>query len=192
MILTTWDARSSHIARHFERELHSDSNGKGVRGRERHEWDISLKIRALLERKELAYHLETIPAQAYTVEWRHGEELGNMLRWSSSEVEEAETKSLILRMQCPISPEEVCWIVYRLVAMTLPRNTWDEANGRMKDNNDCLDRDIEMLSMTNDANEKVETRMAEFERLDWKLAMGPRDSSSDQFNEYSALLRMDM
>lgn len=51
----------------------------------------------------------------------------------------------------------------------------------MKDNNDCLDRDIEMLSMTNDANDQVEMRMAEFERLDWKLAIGLRDSSSDQF-----------
>lgn len=46
-----------------------------------------------------------------------------MLTWSSDEIQEAETKSLILRMQCPISPEEVYWTVYRLGAMTLPRNT---------------------------------------------------------------------
>lgn len=67
---SSWDARCSHIARHFERELHFDSSGKGIRGREKSEWDTSLEIRALLEREELAVHFQMILAQAYPVEWQ--------------------------------------------------------------------------------------------------------------------------
>ncbi|RDI78959.1 hypothetical protein Vi05172_g11082 [Venturia inaequalis] len=185
---TSWDARCSHVARHFDRELYFDSNGKAVRGRQKSEWSMSLEIRGLLEREELAVHLETILAQAYAVEWRHGEGLGNMLRWSADELEEAGTRSLILRLQCPISPKDAYGIVYSLVAMTLPQAAWDDYNGRWKENKDYLDRDIDMLSVPNDTNDRVETRMAEFERLDRTLAMGPRDSSSDRIDEYTAFL----
>ncbi|KAE9988041.1 hypothetical protein EG327_003532 [Venturia inaequalis] len=185
---TSQDARSGHVARHFDREPYFDSNGKGVRGRQKSERSMSLEIRALLEREELAVHLETILAQAYAVEWRHGEELWNMLRLSADEVANAETRSLILRLQCPISPKDAYGIVYSLVAMTLPQTAWDDYNRRWKENDDCLDRDMDMLSAPNDSNDRVETRMAEFERLDRTLAMGLRDSSSDRIDEYTAFL----
>lgn len=111
-----------------------------------------------------------------------------MLRWSPDELEEAGKMSLILRMQCPILPEDAYGIVYRLVSMTLPRSVWDEDNGLWRGNNDCFDRDDEMLSVPNATKDKIETRMADFERLDRMLMMGPRDSSSDRIDEYTDFL----
>ncbi|QDS74187.1 hypothetical protein FKW77_002042 [Venturia effusa] len=188
LLQTTWDARCSHVIRHFASDWYPDSSGKGVRGRGKHEWDVSLEIRSLLEREELSAHLETILAQTYPIKGQHGEELGNMLRWSPDEIEEAETQSLILRLQCPILPEDGYGIVYRLVVMTLPHSAWDGIEGRMKDNQDCFDRDIQMLSVSQDFNSQVGTRMPEFEQLDWELAKGLGNFLAGGLDEYDAWL----
>lgn len=41
-----------------------------------------------------------------------------------------------------------------------------------------------MFSIPDDTNDQMETRMADFEVLDRKLAMGPQDSSSDRIDDY--------
>jgi len=157
---TSWERRCNHVARHFERDWHHDNQGKGVRGREGSEWDVSLVIRGLLEREEVAAHCDDILAQNYPIERQNGEELGNMLRWSPHELVQEETQALISSLQCPIRPEEAYSIVYSLIAMTLPRESLikltfpcetidittgrviEEKYRRVTENNDGYGRDI--------------------------------------------------
>jgi hypothetical protein len=144
-LLTDWDSRCNHVARHFERDYIS-----GRIGRESHEWDHTAVIEGLLKRPELQERYEILLSERYpagVIGLGYGLD-GNMapiLAW-----EKSNTKDLMIKLQAKLDADEISHLLNLLLdradaqsSFNPDRRVWGDDNPMRGD--DVFDRDIELV-----------------------------------------------